>query len=207
MHQYVYESDYGFDYIRWMRTLGSLKIDSSTPIREKINKLEQDIITTNDSSFAYFFAKEFAPEFNRDISMMQRIIINNEDYKYAYLFAKHIKNANVNELENLIVSSKHILYISKFACFVPGANQNRLQQLVAGFNNPKSSYMMIKYSNSNDLSCFKEVIFQSKKPRYIYELCKKINNPLDIIRGEDLILASESYTYIRLSANNITGSK
>jgi hypothetical protein len=63
--------------------------------------------------------------------------------------------------------------------------------------------MLIKHVKNIKINQFKKIIFKSKKPRYIFELSKKISNKKDLEIAENLIIESKSSQYIRLFAENI----
>jgi hypothetical protein len=204
MSAYLYDDDYIADFLRWIKILEEKQIK---PIykniisydQNELEKFQKEIIEKKDSSLAYFFAQEFTYK----TYLMQKIIIDNEDYKYAYLFAQTIDNADVKTLQNIVIKSNKIKYICKFACFVKTNDLSTLETIILESKNAKMAHMFIKHIKGVDINKFKDIILNSKKPRYLFELAKHITNQKELILIEDLIIATKSFTYMRLLAEKI----
>lgn len=194
MH-YLFEPYYKYDRMIWLRTLKKYK-------QKDFYLLKEQIINSKNSSFAYFYAKEFG----EDIQKLCDIVIKNKDYKYIYLFAKNIPGVNLKKLENIVLKSDKISTIVNFACFIAGCNHRKFQQAIINSKNIKSYYLYIKYGNIKDISPFKELIFASKKPRYVYELARHLSCNKDIKRAEKIILNSNSFIYLKLFPQYILGA-
>jgi len=63
--------------------------------------------------------------------------------------------------------------------------------------------MYLKHVKGSDTSKFKQIIIDSGKPRYLFELAKHLTTDSDIEMIEDLIIKSNSFTYMRLFAEKI----
>lgn len=206
MNKYTFESDYSGDSIRWDRLLiekqfklNPFSKDKSGYNPEDLEKLQNEIIASNDSALAFFFANEFSYKPYR----MQKVIIDQKDAKYAFLFAQHIKNSDTKALQSLVVNSKNKKYICKFACFVKQADRKPLEAIILKSKNVKYAHMYLKHVKGADVTKFKDIILNSKKPRYLFELAKHIKDPADLAAIEDQIIESGSFTYMRLLADKI----
>jgi len=194
-----YQNDnYGFDHIRWRRQINSLAFTKETYV-DSLNLLLYEIFSKSDAAFAYFFARDFCIKQEE----MCQIAIDNLDYKYLYFFAKNIPNIEISNLEDLILSSKNIAIISKFVSFVPKANLNKFKDFIIDKKNLKSYYMFIRHCPDFEISEFKEVLLASNKPKYVYELAKKLSDEQDLLKAESIVLNSNSFTYLKLYAQNI----
>jgi hypothetical protein len=206
MSKYFIESDYSQDSLRWIKKLDDKQLkpnpyskDESGYNPEDLEKLQNEIIKTGYSALAYFFATEFAYKSYR----MQRVILDKKDPKYAFMFAQHVAGCDLKALQNLVIESKKIKYITRFACFVKAADHKSLEALILRSRNVKYAHMYLKHVKTADVNKFREVIIDSGKPRYLFELAKHLKNPQDIQQIEDLIIASGSFTYMRLFAEKI----
>ena len=200
LHYDPSRNEYGYDYVIWLRKTNHLR--GNIPdflFKKRFDDLKYQIYKANDPSFAYFFVREFS----KDTENMQKIIIKNKDYKYSYLFAKNIPEADVKKLQEIVIKSNKMDFVAKFACFVKNSNSNHIQKIIAKSQNTKAAYMLMRFFKKVNLSLFKDFIFKSKKPRYIFEYCKKTKNIDEIKEGQNLILNSNSYTYMRLFAQHI----
>jgi len=63
--------------------------------------------------------------------------------------------------------------------------------------------MYLKHVKGADLTKFKQIILASKKPRYLFELAKRLDDSKEIVLIQDLIIESKSFTYMRLFAEKI----
>ena len=199
MAQFFIESDYSSDYLRWLQKIEGKKLSR----QEDLENLQNEIIKENDSALAYFFAYEFHYKSYR----MQKVILDKKNPKYAFMFASRIDNADIEALQNLVIKLGHIKYITYFACFIKKVpNLSLLESLIIKSNNVKFVHMYLKHVKAANVNNFKEIILSSKKPRYLFELAKHSNDMIDIQKIEDLIIASGSFTYIRLLAEKIKSS-
>lgn len=206
MNKYLFESDYSADSLRWIKKCEeknlkpfSFYIKEDENILNKLEILQNEIITSNDSALAYFFACDFPYKIYR----MQKVILDRKDAKYALLFAQNIKHCDVKALQNIVINSKKIKYICKFACFVKGADRKPLEALIIKSKNVKYAHMYLKHVKNSDVTKFKKIIISSKKPRYLFELAKHLDDKKEISLLEDLIIKTGSFTYMRLFAEKI----
>ena len=205
MSKYHYERDYSDDSLRWIRKISERM--QSNPFSkaegeyrsENLEKLQNEIIGSNDSALAYFFTTEF----NYKPHRMQKIILDNKNAKYAFLFAQNIPNADIKALQKVVVGSGEIKYIYKFACFVKGADRRKLQSIILKSKNVKGAHTLLKNVEGAKVEKFKDIILDSGRPRYLYELAKHLDDPEEIARIEDLIIEAGSFMYIRLFADKI----
>jgi len=195
MSTYLFEADYRADSLRWMKRIENINFLSS----KELDKFQNEIISTNDSALAYFFADKF----NYNNYKMQKVIIDNKSAKYALLFAQNIANCDIKALQKLIVKYNNIKYICNFACFVNGANYKYLEKIILKSKEIKYAHMFLKYVEGSNVNKFKNIILASKKPRYLYELSKHLSSKKELKRIEDLIIKSGSFLYMRLFAENI----
>jgi len=207
MNKYLFESDYSGDILRWMKALDERQMkknpyskDASGYNPEDLEKLQNEIIESGDTSFAYFFATEFR---YYKPHRMQKVILDEKDPKYAFLFAQTVQNCDIKALQSVIVDSRKIKYITKFACFVKQADLKPLESIILKSKNVKYAHMYLKHVKSANVEKFKEVILASKKPRYLFELAKHTKNLNDLAAIEDLIIEATSFTYMRLMAEKV----
>lgn len=198
MNKYLFESDYSADSLRWIqiREGNTNKALSS----EEIEKLQNEIIANNDSAMAYFFTMEFT---GHKPHLMQQLILNNKDAKYAFLFAQNIRNCSIKALQKVVVDSKKVKYICKFACFVKGCDRKPLESIILKSKNVKYAHMFLKHVKGSDVNKFKDVIMSSRKPRYLFELAKHTKDPKVLSQIEDIVIETQSFTYMRLLAEKI----
>lgn len=206
MNKYLFESDYSADILRWIKKIDERQLktnpyskDISGYNPEDLEKLQNEIIETGDTAFAYFFATEFQYKPHR----MQKVILDEKDPKYAFLFAQTVKNCDIKALQSVVTDSKKIKYITKFACFVKQADLKPLESIILKSKNVKYAHMYLKHVKNASVEKFKEVILASKKPRYLFELAKHTKNLDDLAIIEDLIIQASSFTYMRLMAEKI----
>jgi hypothetical protein len=195
MNKYLFESDFSADSLRWLQRCETFDRNRV----EELEKLQNEIIDNNDSALAYFFATEFPYKLHR----MQKVILDNKDAKYSFLFAQNIRNAAIPSLQKIVVDSRKIKYICKFACFVKGADRKPLESIILKSKNVKYAHMFLKHIKGSDVSKFKDIILASGKPRYLFELARHTNNINELNQIEDMIIASRSFTYMRLLAEKI----
>ena len=200
------ESDYSADSLRWIKKLDEKQIkpnplskDKTGYNPEELEQLQNEIIKSSDSALAYFFAVEFAYKQYR----MQKLILDKKDAKYAFMFARYVKNCDIKALRKLVMESGKIKYITRFACHVKGADRVPLENLVIKSKKVKYAHEYLKHVKTADVEKFKEIIFASGKPRYLFELAKHLKDPQDIVYVQDLIIASKSFTYMKLFAEKI----
>jgi hypothetical protein len=196
MNKYLFESDYSADSLRWINKRAEHE-SSYNP--EELEKLQNEIIADNDAALAYFFSTEFPYKLHR----MQKIILDNRDAKYAFLFAQNIRNCDIKALQKVVVDSKKVKYICKFACFVKGCDRKPLESIILKSKNVKYAHMFLKHVKGSDVNKFKDVIMSSKKPRYLFELAKHTKDPKVLSQIEDIIIETQSFTYMRLLAEKI----
>jgi hypothetical protein len=205
MNKYLFESDYSADSLRWIRKLEEKNIrfnpyrGESTYSNEELESLQNEIIDSDDSGLAYFFAVDFHYKTYR----MQKVILDNKDAKYAFLFAQNIKGCDIKALQQLVVESKKVKYICKFACFVKQSDRKPLENIILKSKNVKYAHMWLKHVKNTDVNKFKKIILNSGKPRYLFELAKHLDDPKEIAKIEDLIIQCKSFTYIKLFAEKI----
>jgi geranylgeranyl pyrophosphate synthase len=206
MSRYLVENDYSTDSLRWIRKLEDKKIkpnplskDKTGYNPEELEQLQNEIIKAGDSALAYFFATEFMYKQYR----MQKLILDKRDAKYAFMFAQHVRNCDVKALQKLVMDSNKIKYITRFACHVKNADKSPLEDLVIKSKKVKYAHEYLKHVKTADVNKFKEVILSSGKPRYLFELAKHLKNQEDINQVQDLIIASGSFTYMRLFAEKV----
>ena len=206
MSKYFVESDYSQDYLRWMKKLDEKRLepdpyskDESGYNPEDLEKFQNEIIKESDSALAYFFATEFPYKTFR----MQKLILDKKDAKYAFMFAQHIKHADIKALQNLVIDSQKIKFITKFACFVKNAEHKPLEVLILKSKNVKYAHMYLKHVKTANINKFRQIIIESNKPRYLFELAKHYQTYKELEIIEDLIIASGSFTYMRLFAEKI----
>lgn len=206
MSKYFVESDYSQDYLRWIKKLDDKKLkhnpyskDKSGYNPEDLEKFQNEIIKAGDAALAYFFAFEFTFKPSR----MQKVITDKKDAKYAFMFAQHIKTADIKTLQTLVIGSKKIKYITHFACFVKTAELELLEELILKANQAKYAHMYLKHIKTANVNKFKDTILMSGKPRYLFELAKHFKDPKEVGQVENLIIASGSFTYMRLFAEKI----
>ncbi len=196
MLKFYYESDYGYDSLRWIQKREELPKIIKT---DDLNRLQAQIIKDKDIGLAYFFASDF----NFNPHLMRNVILESKSARYAYIFAQNIKNCDILALQKIVVESRNIKYICKFACFIPGADHKLLENLVLKSKNAQYAHMFLKHVKGANIRKFKQVILDSKKPRYLFELAKKTNNIKELSKIEDLIIESNSFTYMKMFAEKI----
>lgn len=193
----TYDSDLSSDQLRWLH-FTAIKQDFSKN-RKELERLQKEILNEKDAAFAYFFAAEFGYQTH----LMQKLILDKKNVKYAFFFALNIGNADIKALQNIVAESNKTEYITKFACFVKGADRKYLERFI---KNAKYATMYLKHVKGADANKFKEIIIQAGKPSYLFELAKHLSLPEDIERIENLIIESNSFTYMRMFAEKIKGS-
>jgi hypothetical protein len=205
MNKYLFETDFSEDSLRWIKIVDGKnlkihksKIDKTSHI-EELEKIQNEIIQSNDSALAYFCACDFPYKTYR----MQKVVLDKKDPKYAFLFAQNIPGCDVKALQNVVVLSKKTKYISKFACFVKDADVAALEQLILKSKNVKYCHMYVKHVNGADINKFKKIILNSKKPRYLYALAKHTTSLTELSLIEDLLIEVKSFTYMRMMAEKI----
>ncbi len=73
-------------------------------------------------------------------------------------------------------------------------------------NDAKYAHKFIKHVKGARYHKFKKMIIKSRKPRYLFELAKRLKSKRDINLIQDLIIKSKSPTYIRMFAEKIKNS-
>lgn len=204
MSKYHFEADYSRDSLRWLNKVDPYSKKESGYTNDDLERLQDEIVADRDSALAYFFATEF----NYKTYRMQKLILDQKDAKYAFVFARDIPNADIKALQNVVISSKELKYICNFACFVEGADHKRLEKIITSAilddpRNTQYAHKLLKNVDGSNVKKFKDIIIASKRPRYLYELAKHINNPDEIALIEDLIIQSRSFLYMRMFAENI----
>jgi len=198
MSQHLMERDFSYDYLRWLNRIDKISIRDT----KDLDQLQREIIANNDPALAYFFAIDYGYQTHR----MQKIILEKKDAKYAFLFAQNISFADVKALQQVVMESKSNKYICKFACFVKNADRKSLETIILKSKSVKNAHMYLKHVKDADVKRFKEIIVKSGKPMYLFELAKHLTDPKEITEIEDLIIASGSFTYMRLFAEKIKSS-
>ena len=206
MYTYVLESDFSYDFLRWIRKCEEKNIPYNFYKKKKlkysqqqIEEFQNEIIKDKDSAFAYFFTMEFPYK----IYLMQQLILDNKDFKYAFLFAQNVPGCNIKKIQKLIIDSKKIKYICKLACFVKGVDLKKIEPLILKSKKAQYAHMWMKYIKNYNMNKFKKIILDSKKPRYLFALAKQTSDPKEIYLIEDLIIKCKSCFYIRLFAEKI----
>src|SRR5258706_4414125 len=118
MRKYIYTSD----IIKWIDRISGITKSSYA----ELEKLQDEIIKSQDVGMAYFFASEFKYKTYR----MQKVILDAKSAKYAFLFARNIPNADIKALQNIIIYSNKIKYIADFVCHIVQANRKLLIPLI-----------------------------------------------------------------------------
>lgn len=193
----IYDLDCGYDIVRWIQFIEKKEKLVKKPSKDQILQYQEEIVQLNDSALAYFFACEFPVNKYK----MQQIVLNNNDYLYSYLFAKNVKDADVKALEKLVLKSKNIKLICKFLCNIDLASKD-LEDLVLRSKNYKYIYYYLKNGKNQDLNKVLDILIASKKPRYLYEVSKYIDDLFDLEKIESSLLESKNYNYIRMFAVN-----
>jgi hypothetical protein len=188
--------EYRWDYITWLNTF-DVGTKYST---EQLQEMQQDIIATNNCAAACFFAMEFGHQ----VHLMQKVILDNSNAKYAVLFACHVPNCDIQAMQKIVMQSQKVKYVCHFACFVAGAKRKPLEKLILGSKQAHYAHLYMKHGKCH-VSKVKDLIFKSKKPRYLFELAKHLTDPTDIEKVEDLIIQSGSVLYMRLLAERVPG--
>lgn len=197
MNKSLFNADYGNDSFRWFKKLEERNITKKSEI-DKLHILQDEIIENKDAALAYFFAVEFDYKTYR----MQKVILDNQDARYALLFAKDIVNCDIKALQNVVIASKKMKYICDFACFVNKADLDILKPIILKSKNAKYASMWLKLVSDHDVR-FKHIIFNSKNPKYLFELAKNSLSKTEIKKIEDLLIDTKSLMYIRLFASRI----
>lgn len=193
MTEYLFDPELCQDLLAWLKRRNSFPLN---PKKSELDELQAEIITSNNSAFAYHFAHDFSYRTYK----MQNIILANRDPKYSVLFAQNIKNCDINSLQKIVINSKNIKFITRFACFVKNCDKALLEKLIIKSNNAKYVHMYLKHGKPKNINKLKKIIINSNKPKYLFELAKHITSQKEFDIIEDLIIKSKSYTYIRLLA-------
>jgi len=193
----IYDLDCGYDIVRWIQFIEKKEKLVKKPSKDHILQYQEEIIQLNDSALAYFFACEFPVNKYK----MQQIVLNNNDYLYSYLFAKNVKDADIKALEKIVLKSKNIKLICKFICNIEKASKD-LEELILKSKNYKYIYYYLKNGKNQDLNKVLDILMASKKPRYLYEVSKYIDDLFDLEKIETSLLESKNYNYIRMFAAN-----
>ena len=109
MQKYLFDTEIGADYIKWVEFLEkhNINLHSTKISKEQIASLENAILLAKDPILAYFFCIDF----NYNLHKMQKIILECKNPKYIYLFAQNISNADIKALQSAIIYSQNIKYI------------------------------------------------------------------------------------------------
>lgn len=193
----IYDLDCGYDIVRWIQFIEKKEKLVKKPSKDQILQYQEEIVQLNDSALAYFFACEFPVNKYK----MQQIVLNNNDYLYSYLFAKNVKDADIKALEKLVLKSKNIKLICKFLCNIDLTSKD-LEDLVLKSKNYKYIYYYLKNGKNQDLNKVLDILIASKKPRYLYEVSKYIDDLFELEKIESSLLESKNYNYIRMFAVN-----
>lgn len=200
MSKYVYRPKYSSDFTRWYPEFSALNGKPRDQYQANMTALQEKIIANNDAAMAYYFACDIGHQNYK----MQQVIIKSKSAQYGILFAINIINADINALQKMILESNDLEAICQLACYVPNVNIKKIQSII--LNNPKSkknakwAHMLLKHVPEINPNKFKQVIFDSKKPRYLFELAKHLKNKKELLLIQDLIINSKSPTYIRMFA-------
>lgn len=201
IHTNAYIS-FGDGAIRWINILkdnGIKDVNKSSKDKDLINKIQEQIILSNDYVLAYFCALDFSHNRHK----MQKIIIEKATPKYCYMFAKHIPNSDIKALQSAILKTNKYDYICKFACHVQGADLNLLEDQILKSKNSKYAYLYIKNNKKANIEKFKNMILKSNNAKYLFELSRRLSDKTDISRIEKILIKLKDYQYIRLFAEKI----
>src|SRR5271163_1222169 len=98
MSRYMLENDYSDASLQWDKILSEKKLKTDAYSKEKtsynleeVEKLQNEIVKTGNSAFAYFCAADFPYKQFR----MQKVILDQKNPEYAFMFARHIPHADV----------------------------------------------------------------------------------------------------------------
>ena len=198
MSKYLTDNDSLDDSLRWIKGLEEKNFPSN-PTSKQLELFQNEIVQAGDSALAYFFATELMYKQYR----MQKLILDQKDAKYAFMFARYVQNCDIKALQKVVMQSGKIKYITRFACHIRGANRKPLEKLIIQANKVKWVHEYLKHVKPVKIDRFKYIILSSGKPRYLFELAKHLTDPQDIKQVQDLIIASGSFTYMRLFATKI----
>lgn len=167
------------DYLVFEQTYQNLSDYKFASNNLKLDQIQEEIIRTNNTAHAYFFAFET----NYKIHKMQAVVLKNADPKYLYKFARFIPQADIKKIAKILAEQvtnekKFVRYAHSFLKHVKGANV--LQ--------------------------FKDTIMASGKPRYLYWMAKHLKSRKEIAQIENQIINAKSFTYARLMAQYIPGA-
>lgn len=177
----------------------------SKEFSEKLQRIENLAIEYKDSYIAYLIASRI-PGSNK--SRLQQIIASSLESYYIIDFARH-PEADIKLLEDAIVNTyrkrKNPIVLANFA-INPRANKERLINLILESKVPAAYYIAIKYIKGCDVELFKEVLINSKRPRYVFELAKHAKTQEEIDLLQDIIINAKSNMYVRMFAKFIVGA-
>jgi len=200
--KYLLEKDFKSGYLKWLNKLALYTKEKP----EDLELLQNEIVRDNDCALAYYFTAQF----NYKPHRMQKVILDQKDAKYAFLFAQNIPNCDIKALQQVVINSKDIKYICNFACFVKDANHKPFERIILNSKNIKKNtqyiHKYLKHVEKANVNKFKDIILGSGKPRYLFELAKRLKNPEDIAYIEEQIIQSGSFRYMRLFAEEIEAS-
>jgi hypothetical protein len=137
------------------------------------------------------------------VSRLEKYICQSRNPFFILRFAKDIMRANITRLQNAIIRLGDAVNVAKFGCFVRGANKELLEDIVIKSKNAKAAYMFLKFYKDAKIQRLKHIILKSKKPRYLFLLACKLNNQKEIDLIQDIIIESNSNTYVRLLAKHV----
>lgn len=182
-----------------------LKISDRKELIKEAKKLENEVASSGRPSFAFRLAYELTNK-NIKTPKLENYFINLKSAYYIFKYAQDIKYANIEKLQSAIMNCNNVYYIVRFACEISKANKSEMEDKIAALNSAKAVYLYMKYANSYDVEKFKNIIFKSKKPRYLFELAKNISNKEELDLIQKLIISSSSNMYVRLFAAHIPGA-
>lgn len=185
-----------------LEILYSLK--NKKDIEKKLKELIDYVVLTNNPFLSYRVALE-AYRTNISTKKLENIVIKHKIPELLYRFSRDVDNFNIRKIENALIFTNDLYHISKFGCFIPGADKKRIEDIISKSYNAKAAYLFIRYAEECDVNKLKHIIYRSKRPRYLFELAKMLNNKDDIKIIEKLILNSKSELYVRLMAKYIKG--
>ena len=199
VYSYGFHSDGYFN--KQVKNIYSTPSDSEDFIG-KINELETWAVSQDDPFISWRLAFLFQNHINT--ASLQDKIIASKNARLLFNFAYFINKSDKVKLQEELFKTKDIFYIARFGCVIDDCDIEKIFSMVKLSKNAKAAYLLVKSKKNISAYDFKETFLESKKPRYLYSLAMSCENPEELNAIEDLILKSESFTYICKFANNIS---
>lgn len=186
------------DFWRWLDISRTLAASANGTY--ELDKVQDTIVTAKDAGLAYYCAEAFSHRRNR----MQEVVLKSQSPRYMFMFAS-LPNADIKALQKALFAIGDLKWLSRFACHISGASVKKIINLVAKDDNPYCAHILLKHISNIDplnMARLKKTILKSKKGRYCYELAKHLTSRREIAKIEDILIARQSFTHIRLLAQN-----